>query len=96
MSKADYVRSQGQTRNHHCHWPGCTRQVPPAMWGCRPHWFKLPEALRTRIWRAYQPGQEIAGTPSRAYIEAAREVHAWIHAHGGGPVPPKPQQPELL
>lgn len=22
-TKADYVRSQGQTRDHHCHWPGC-------------------------------------------------------------------------
>jgi len=32
-TKADYVRSQGQTRNHHCHWPGCDKQVPPAMWG---------------------------------------------------------------
>jgi hypothetical protein len=71
MSKADYVRSQGQTRDHHCHWPGCTRQVPPAMWGCKAHWFKLPKALRDKIWRTYKPGQEISQTPSRAYVEAA-------------------------
>lgn len=34
-AKADYARSQGQTREHHCHWPGCDKQVPPAMWGCK-------------------------------------------------------------
>ena len=71
MSKADYVRSQGQTRNHHCHWPGCDRQVPPAMWGCKPHWFRLPAGLRRRIWAAYQPGQERTGRPSAEYVEAA-------------------------
>lgn len=77
-SKADYVRSQSQTRNHACHWPGCSKQVPPAMWGCKTHWFKLPKALRDRIWAAYQPGQEITGTPSREYLVVARDVQAWI------------------
>ena len=77
-TKADYVRSQGQTRRHHCHWPGCTQQVPPAMWGCKGHWFKLPASLRARIWATYRPGQEVNGTPSAAYIEAAKAVQDWI------------------
>lgn len=76
--KVQYVVRQGQTRNHHCHWPGCERQVPPAVWGCRPHWFTLPKDLRDRIWRTYKIGQEVKGTPSTEYIAAARAVQAWI------------------
>jgi hypothetical protein len=78
MSKADYVKAQGQTRKHHCHWPGCDKQVPPAMWGCSAHWFKLPAALRSKVWATYKPGQEINGTPSEAYLKVAREVQEWI------------------
>lgn len=77
-TKADYVRAQPQTRDHHCHWPGCDRQVPPAMWGCKAHWFKLPATLRNRIWATYRPGQEVNGTPSAAYLEAAHTVQDWI------------------
>jgi hypothetical protein len=76
--KADYVRAQGQTRPHHCHWPGCTKQVPPAMWGCKAHWFALPATLRARIWATYKPGQEVNMTPSAAYVEVAKAVQAWI------------------
>ena len=78
--KADYVRSQPQTRNHHCHWPGCDKQVPPAMWGCKAHWFALPRALRNKIWATYAPGQEVNLTPSAAYLEVAHEVQEWIKA----------------
>ena len=28
--KARYVKSEGQTRAHLCHWHGCIKQVPPA------------------------------------------------------------------
>jgi transcriptional regulator with XRE-family HTH domain len=82
-SKRRYVRSQKQTRKHHCHWPGCTAQVPPAMWGCKAHWFALPKALRDRIWSAYQPGQEDDMTPSETYLQVAAEVQQWIREHGG-------------
>jgi hypothetical protein len=77
-TKADYVRRQPQTRNHHCHWPGCEKQVPPAMWGCKAHWFQLPSILRAKIWRTYRPGQEVTMTPSADYIAVAKEVQAWI------------------
>lgn len=77
-TKADYVRSQGQTRRHLCHWPGCTANVPPAVWGCRPHWYSLPKTIRDRIWRAFRPGQEKTMTPSQEYLEAAQEAQDWI------------------
>jgi hypothetical protein len=48
------------------------------MWGCSQHWFKLPASLRQKVWRAYEPGQEIDGTPSERYLEVAKEVQAWI------------------
>lgn len=78
MSKAAYVKSQGQTRGHTCHWPGCEAQVPPAMWGCGAHWFRLPSAIRKNIWRSYIPGQEITGNPTPQYIEAAKAAQEWI------------------
>jgi hypothetical protein len=76
--KANYVRAQKQSRDHTCHWPGCTEQVPPAKWGCAAHWFRLPKHLRSKLWRAYRPGQEITLTPSAEYIEVAQEIQAWI------------------
>lgn len=83
--KADYVRQQEQTRPHHCHWPGCERHVPPAMWGCRTHWFRLPKSIRDRIWKSYRPGQEKDMNPSAEYLEAARAAQEWIHKNGGVP-----------
>lgn len=91
--KADYVRAElasAAPMKHHCHWPGSTRTVPPAAWGCKPHWYRLPQGLRNKIWAAYRPGQEQSKTPSRRYVEVAREVQDWIAAHGGA------QQGDLL
>lgn len=82
-AKVEYVKSQPQSRLHECHWPGCTKQVPPAMWGCKPHWFALPASLRSRIWRCYRPGQEKDLKPSREYVEVAREVQEWIEKRAG-------------
>lgn len=48
------------------------------MWGCKPHWFRLPKALRDAVWKAYVPGQEITKTPSRTYLAVARLVQGWI------------------
>ncbi len=79
MNKADYVRQATQTRYHTCHWPGCGKQVPPAMWGCKGHWFKLPQALRNKIWAAYRPGQEEnMALVSEGYLRVADEVEQWI------------------
>lgn len=65
---------------HTCHWPGCAVEVPPAMWGCRRHWFTLPKSLRDKIWATYRHRQEIDKTPSREYVAAASEVRDWILA----------------
>lgn len=51
------------------------------MWGCKPHWFKLPKRLRDRIWTTYEVGQEERMDPSDEYLEAAREVQDWIAAN---------------
>lgn len=77
-SKAGYVLAQKQTRAHACHWPGCDKQVPPAMWGCSYHWLKLPKPIRDAIWAAYRPGQEKTMDPSPAYIAAAQAAQDWI------------------
>lgn len=78
MDKVEYVKAQTQTRNHTCHWPNCKVQVPPAMWGCNKHWFKLPVDLRNKIWKTYVPGQEITLTPSAEYLHVVDEVNIWI------------------
>ena len=83
-SKADHVRRARQTRRHGCHWPGCRQQVPPAMWGCRTHWFLIPKPLRDAIWRTYRPGQEEGGGVSTDYFEAAAAVQDWIRREGEG------------
>jgi len=51
------------------------------MWGCRPHWYRLPVAIRNAIWAAYSPGQERTMTPSARYVEAARAAQDWIREH---------------
>lgn len=84
--KVDYVRAKIRepraVERHHCHWPGCTRDVPPALWGCPEHWYKLPRALRNKVWRTFKPGQEISKTPSPEYLKVAREVQDWIKENG--------------
>lgn len=65
--------------DHHCHYPGCGKPCPPAMWGCRSCWFKLPKYLRDKIWATYRIGQEISKTPSRKYLEVANEVQEWVN-----------------
>lgn len=82
--KVEHVKREAAKPDHSghgCHWPGCDKPVPPAMWGCREHWYTLPKPIRNRIWQTYQTGQEISKTPSREYIEAAREAQEWIRQH---------------
>lgn len=63
---------------HRCHATGCDRAVPPRMFMCKPHWFRLPKGLRDEIWRHYRPGQERMRNPSRAYLKAARRAVEWL------------------
>ena len=43
----------------------------------------LPRNLRAKIWRHYQPGQEISGKPSLDYIAVAILVQKWIASAEG-------------
>lgn len=76
--KIRHVLAARQTRTHSCHWPGCLLQVPPAMWGCKRHWFMLPKYIRDKIWREYLSSQEETLDPSKEYISAAIEAQEWI------------------
>ncbi|MDZ7893861.1 MAG: hypothetical protein U5M50_02195 [Sphingobium sp.] len=76
--KVAHVRAAGQDRKHHCHWPGCEAQVPPAKWGCLKHWRMLPKHLRDEVWRTYRPGQERDMRPSAAYLSVAKRIQEWI------------------
>ena len=82
-AKRRYMKGQKQTRDHRCHWPTCEQQVPPAMWGCRAHWLRLPKDLRNRVWATYELGQEISMTPSADYMAVARDIQRWIASHDG-------------
>jgi hypothetical protein len=82
--KVKHVLKAKQTRDHDCHWPGCGRQVPPALWGCKEHWFLLPIALRNKLWMVYVPGQEEKGNPTKEYVKVAREIQAWIENYKEG------------
>lgn len=41
---------------HKCPAPPCQRQVPPAMFACKSHWFLLPKQVRDDIWDAHRAG----------------------------------------
>jgi hypothetical protein len=56
---------------HACHATRCRTEVPPKMFMCRPHWYRLPKSYRDAIWAAYRPGQEVTKDPSLEYLEAA-------------------------
>lgn len=58
--------------SHHCHATDCERQVPPEMFMCKKHWFRLPREFRRKIWATYRVGQCDDKQPSREYCEAAK------------------------
>lgn len=59
---------------HTCHATACEVAVPPAMWGCRRHWYMVPKPIRDRVWKHYRAGQEEDWKPTWAYLVAAREA----------------------
>ena len=66
------------TNKHHCHAHGCEVPIPPAMFMCAPHWFKLPRQLRVAVWSAYVPGQEVRKDPTPEYLAAAEDALGWM------------------
>ena len=69
--------------NHTCHATGCTTPVPPRMFMCKRHWFRLPTHMRDEVWRVYRPGQEVTKDPSPEYVATARAAIRWLEAKEG-------------
>lgn len=68
---------------HTCHATGCTKDVPPAMFMCRGHWYALPKAMRDAIWGTYRRGQEDDKDPSREYCQAAKTAVIFLATKDG-------------
>ena len=84
--KKRYVRAKDNDMQgkdgHLCHWPWCQEVVPPTLWGCKAHWYKLPKWLRGMIWKAYKPGQEAnTNLVTDEYLKVAAKAQAWIKKH---------------
>lgn len=56
--------------SHTCHAIGCSRQVPPRLLFCGPHWRKTPRAEQELIWATYVEGQEVRKDPTGLYLVA--------------------------
>ena len=88
MNKYARVATAEQTRFHTCHWPGCNKQVHPALWGCKPHWFKLPQRIRNQIWANYRTGQEESLNVSKGYyVGCHHKTKSRTHPLGNIPTP---------
>lgn len=57
---------------HHCHATNCQTPVPPEMFMCRKHWYKVPKSIRAKIWKTYRDGQCDDMEPSKEYCETAK------------------------
>jgi hypothetical protein len=62
---------------HRCPWPGCERRVGFELWGCAPHWYRIPKPLRDELWRAWR-----AGTMDE-HARASANIDRWIAEHAG-------------
>jgi hypothetical protein len=63
---------------HRCHANGCEVEVPPKMFMCRKHWYKVPKRLQALIWKHYRPGQEIDKNPTKEYLAVMKEAIASV------------------
>lgn len=63
---------------HVCHAFKCNIPVPPKMFMCKSHWFKLPQEMRNEIWLWYIPGQEETKTPTEQYLQVAKKAITWL------------------
>jgi hypothetical protein len=64
--------------NHECHAHGCEVQVPPKLFMCKSHWYKLRKKMRDAIWNEYRPGQEDNKNPSTRYMAVQQRAVAEI------------------
>jgi hypothetical protein len=64
--------------SHQCPWPGCKEKVAANMWGCRHHWYRLPNNLRSWIGRAYRIGIQNGTHPTDSWRNAHTAALDWI------------------
>jgi hypothetical protein len=58
--------------NHQCPGPRCTRDdIPAEMLACTGHWYQVPRALRTAVWRAWDDGAGALSPEHNAAVKAA-------------------------
>lgn len=80
--KVAHVRREvrkGQSRPHHCHARGCTKQVPPAHFMCAKHWNMVPRDLQRLVWKHYNAGQETGDAEvSQEYLDATDRAIAAV------------------
>jgi hypothetical protein len=69
--------------SHGCHAAGCTKKVPPRLFACRAHWFRLPAVVRAAVLREYRPGQENDKKPTVAYMAVQQYAVAYLAARDG-------------
>lgn len=63
---------------HTCHAHGCDIAVPPNMFMCRLHWYRLRRPLRVAIWAEYRPGQERDKNASLRYLAVQQRAIAEV------------------
>lgn len=75
--KGPRYRPRRSAFQHFCGWRGCRELVDAWAWGCRKHWFQLPQRIRERI----------LATTKASHAErtaALREAAEWVQAFQGG------------
>ena len=67
--------------DRYCPWPGCGKNIPQSIWGCKRHWFMLPKDIRDWVLSTYEKGINMHLTPTRAYLDATKAAQDWIVDH---------------
>lgn len=75
--------------SHTCHAIGCEKRVPPTMFMCKSHWFKVPKFLRDGIWATYRPGQCDDWNITPEYAEVAKQSIVAVAEKEGRTVDPQ-------
>jgi hypothetical protein len=70
---------------HTCHATGCQTEVPPKLFMCRKHWFRLPKEMRDLVWENYVPGQEIRKDPTPEYLNIVQRCIRFIERAEAAP-----------
>jgi hypothetical protein len=68
-------RADAPTPFRVCRIDGCQNTHRRSLFSCRPHWSRLPGAMKREIWRTYRDG---AGVFKMDYIQACEDAEAFL------------------